>query len=99
MLKRKIESTLGEWKKDPNHKPLILRGCRQCGKTWSVYNFAKKNYSNVVYLNFFQNPDYKSLFEGSLEIDNLVMMMSAVLGNAAEFKAHDTIIIFDEIQE
>lgn len=99
MLRRKIETVLDEWKKNPNHKPLILKGCRQCGKTWSAYDFAKKNYSNVVYLNFFQNPDYKSIFEGSLEVDNLVMMMSTLLGNDAEFKVHDTVIIFDEIQE
>ncbi len=99
VLRRKIESFLEEWKREPNHKPLIIKGCRQCGKTWSAYNFAKKNYSNVVYLNFFQNPDYKSIFEGSLEIDNLVMMMSALIGGSIEFKPHDTVIIFDEIQE
>lgn len=99
MLKRKIESFLEEWKREPNRKPLIIKGCRQCGKTWSAYDFAKKNYSNVVYLNFFQNPDYKSIFDGSLEIDNLVMMMSALIGGTIEFKAHDTVIIFDEIQE
>lgn len=99
MLKRKIEKILEEWKKEANHKPLIIKGCRQCGKTWSACNFAKKNYSNVVYINFFQNPDYKSIFAGSLEVDNLVMMMSAFLGLPTEFKAHDTVIIFDEIQE
>jgi len=99
MLKRKIEKFLANWKKDVNHKPLIIKGCRQCGKTWSVCDFAKKNYSSVVYLNFFQNPDYKSIFAGSLDVDNLVMMMSALLGNSVDFRAHDTVIIFDEIQE
>ncbi len=99
MLKRKIEKILEDWKKEANHKPLIIKGCRQCGKTWSACNFAKKNYSNVVYINFFQNPDYKSIFAGSLEVDNLVMLMSTFLGLSTEFKAHDTVIIFDEIQE
>ncbi len=99
MLLRKIEQQLDDWKKDANHKPLIIKGCRQCGKTWSACEFAKKNYSSVIYLNFYQNPHYKSIFEGSLEIDNLVMMMSTLLGDSTEFKAHDTVIIFDEIQE
>ncbi len=31
MLKRKIESAFEEWKNTPNHKPLIVKGCRQCG--------------------------------------------------------------------
>ena len=68
MLKRKIELRLIEWKNTPNRKPLIIKGCRQCGKTYSVLDFAKKNYTHVVYLNFFQNPDYASVFAGSLEI-------------------------------
>lgn len=52
MLRRKIEKTLLDWKNTPNHKPLILKGCRQCGKTYSVLEFAKKNYAHTVYLNF-----------------------------------------------
>ena len=66
MLKRKIEKRLTEWKNTPGHKPLIIKGCRQCGKTFSVLEFAKKNYKHVVYLNFFENPDYASVFAGSL---------------------------------
>lgn len=52
MLKRKIEKKLIAWKNTENRKPLIIKGCRQCGKTFSVLDFAKKNYKNVVYLNF-----------------------------------------------
>ena len=99
MLTRKIESQLIDWKRNPNKKPLIIKGCRQCGKTWSVCDFAKKNYKSVVYVNFFQNPDYKSIFSGSLEVDNLVMMLSAFLGSDTKFIANETVIILDEIQE
>ena len=45
MLKRKIESRLTEWKNTPGRKPLIIKGCRQCGKTFSVLDFARKNYT------------------------------------------------------
>ena len=99
MLKRKIEQSLNEWKSSENHKTLIIKGCRQCGKTFSVLEFAKKNYKNVVYLNFFENPDYISVFSGSLEVDNIVMMLSALLGSEAVFETGNTIIILDEIQE
>lgn len=99
MLKRKIELRLIEWKNTPNRKPLIIKGCRQCGKTYSVLDFAKKNYTHVVYLNFFQNPDYASVFAGSLEINHIVMMLSALLGKEAIFKPGETVLVLDEIQD
>ena len=99
MLKRKIEQNLINWKNTENRKPLIIKGCRQCGKTFSVMDFAKKNYKNVVYLNFYENPDYAAVFAGSLEIDNIILMLSALLGSAAVFEAGETVLILDEIQE
>jgi hypothetical protein len=53
----------------------------------------------VVYINFYKNAEYASIFSGSLEIDNLILMMSALLGKDAIFEAGNTIIILDEIQE
>ena len=99
MLKRKIEEQLAEWKTTPGHKPLIIKGCRQCGKTFSVLEFVKKHYKHVVYLNFFENPDYASVFSGSLEIDNLIMLLSALLGKEAVFEAGETVLVLDEIQD
>lgn len=99
MLKRKIELSIAIWKNTPNHKPLIIKGCRQCGKTFSVLNFARNNYKNVIYLNFFENPEYASVFSGSLDVDNIIMLLSALLGNAAIFEPGETILILDEIQE
>ena len=99
MLKRKIEQDLAEWKQDKNHKPLIIKGCRQCGKTFSVQQFAKNNYKNVIYLNFFENPNFKSIFSSSLEVDYITMMMSTLLGPEIIFEAFNTVIILDEIQE
>lgn len=99
LLKRKIEQDLIKWKNTENHKPLIVKGCRQCGKTYSVKKFAEENYKYVVYINFFSNPDYVSVFSGSLEVDNLTMMMSALLGPNVMFVPNETVIILDEIQE
>lgn len=99
MLKRKIDTALLNWKNTPNHSPLIIKGCRQCGKTYSVRAFAKKYYKHEVYLNFFKNPDYTSIFSGSLEINNLIIMMSALLGPDAVFEPGNTVIILDEIQD
>lgn len=49
---RKIDTFLTEWKNDPDHLPLIVKGARQIGKTESILHFASNNYENVVYINF-----------------------------------------------
>ena len=99
MLRRKVEKTLLDWKNTPNHKPLILKGCRQCGKTYSVLEFAKKNYAHTVYLNFFENPQFVSVFSGSLEVDNITMLLSALMGQDAVFESGKTLLVLDEIQD
>lgn len=99
MLKRKIEKTLLNWLNTENRNPLILKGCRQCGKTFSVLQFAQQHYKHVVYLNFFENPDYRAIFEGSLKVDDVVLMMSAFVGANVRFIPHETVIVLDEIQE
>lgn len=99
MLKRKIEKTLLNWLNTENRNPLILKGCRQCGKTFSVLRFAQQHYKHVVYLNFFENPDYKTIFEGSLKVDDVVLMMSAFVGANVRFIPHETVIVLDEIQD
>ena len=52
LLKRKIDSYLEAWKQNPNHKPLIIKGARQIGKTESVRAFGKANYESVLEINF-----------------------------------------------
>lgn len=99
MLRRKIQETLLQWRHSQNHLPLIVKGCRQCGKTFSVLEFARQNYEHVVYLDFFRNAEYASIFAGSLEVDQLTLMMSALLGPEAVFEPGKTIIVLDEIQE
>lgn len=99
MLKRKIEKALLEWKNLSGHKPLIVKGCRQCGKTYSVLKFARENYKHVVYINFFENRSYASIFKDSLSVDDLVMYISAVLGTKAVFESGKTCLILDELQE
>lgn len=99
MLKRKITDTLSAWKASPNRKPIILKGCRQCGKTFAAQHFAHANYQSVVYINFFENPGAKDIFAGSLDVDQITLMASAYLGGSARFIPNETVLILDEIQE
>lgn len=99
MLQRKITQILYEWKNTENHNPIVIKGCRQCGKTFSVLEFAKTNYAHVVYVNFFENPSFSSAFDDALDVDTITMYLSALLGSKAVFVPGKTCLILDEIQE
>lgn len=98
MLKRKVEDALKAWKEEAGHKPIIIKGCRQCGKTFSVRKFAKENYANMVYLNFIENPDYMMAFEGSKKIDDITMNITAMMPETI-FESGKTCLVLDEIQD
>lgn len=98
MLRRKIESVLTEWKDSKSKKPLVVKGIRQCGKTYIVQKFAKENYESVVYMNFILEPDKKSAFTGNIDIDTILLNLSALIPGSRFIKGK-TCIIFDEIQE
>ncbi len=98
MLKRKMEDILLAWKQEEDHKPIVIKGCRQCGKTFSVRKFAEEHYRHVVYLNFMENKDYGLAFEGSKVVDDIVMNITAIVPGSV-FESRQTCLILDEIQE
>lgn len=98
MLRRKIETYLSTWKQSEDRKPLVIKGVRQCGKTFIVKKFAKENYQNVVYMNFLLEPDKKSAFTGNLDVNTIILNLSALIPGS-HFDSGKTCIILDEIQE
>lgn len=98
MLKRKIETVLKQWRMSANRKPLVVKGIRQCGKTYIVQKFAKENYENVVYMNFILEPNRKSAFTENIDVETIILNLSALIPGS-RFVAGKTCIILDEIQE
>ena len=98
MLKRKIETYLADWKQSEDRKPLVIKGIRQCGKTYIVQKFARENYDSVVYMNFIIEPDKKSAFTGNIDVDTIILNLSALI-KGSRFIEGKTCIILDEIQE
>lgn len=98
MFKRKIECQLESWLDDSAHKPIIIKGVRQCGKTCSVKDFAKKHFKNVVYLDFREHPEYKKFFIPNLDVDSIIMRITAAMPDA-EIEPRNTCFIFDEVQD
>lgn len=76
----------------------MIKGVRQCGKTYIVKTFANDNYENVVYMNFILEPDKKSAFAGNLDVETIILNLSALIPGS-RFVSGKTCIILDEIQE
>lgn len=100
MFERKIMQELISWKNNTltKKKALVIKGLRQIGKTYIVKKFAEQNYKSVIYINFKNNKDIKEVFEKDLNVDRIMMDLSASLPNI-KILPYKTILIFDEVQE
>ncbi len=99
-LNRHVDKWLYEWKNNPNHKPALIKGIRQSGKTYSINKFVhnKNNYKVVVYLNFWDNPDLIDVFDDKLDIDSIIKELSIKLP-LPDLIEGKTVFFFDEVQD
>ncbi len=95
-MKRDAIKYLYEWKSRANHKPMIVRGARQVGKTWLMRAFAEEAYEKYVYVNFEDNELIRNVFERDFDIERIILALQVATGEMID---KDTLIIFDEIQE
>ncbi|MBW6500451.1 MAG: AAA family ATPase [Bacteroidales bacterium] len=94
-MERLIEKYLDEWKDSLNRKPLIIRGTRQVGKTYTIEKFAEKNYRYLLKVNLEQNRNIHSVFE-SMQPEQIINELSVLYKVAAEDE--NTLFFIDEIQ-
>jgi len=97
MLKRKITIDLIAWKKRENKLCLLVKGARQVGKTFIIDEFARANYKYYTRINFDENPAYKAIFDGDLDVETLIKQISLRVPNS-ELVPNETLVFFDEIQ-
>lgn len=97
-LKRKIDGYLDSWKKDPNRKPLIVKGPRQVGKTESILHFATGVYQSIIYINFVEEPKYKLITENGYKPEDIIRNISR-MDPSKRFEPGKTLLFFDELQE
>ena len=86
-----------DWKNKKNHKPLVIQGARQVGKTWLMQEFGKKYYEQVAYINFDVDLKSREIFDVDYDTERLIMDIG--LATKTKINAENTLIIFDEIQE
>ena len=96
-MKRRIERVLQEWNRQRKPLPLMLIGARQTGKTYILDYFCSKNFDNIIHLNFFENGDFATLFEHSLNVQTILTNIELYFGKKIDVEK--TIFFFDEIQE
>jgi len=95
-MKRRITTALKEWKLRKNRKPLLVNGARQIGKTYSISEFGKTDFSDLIYINLETNPIIKTVFEGNIEPSSLIPMLESHTGK--RMIAGETLLFLDEIQ-
>ena len=96
-MERTLIHELLVWKEKENRKPLILKGVRQCGKTYLLKDFGNRYYDNVAYFNFEETDSLISVFEKDYDTKRIILELELFLGKA--IKPGSTLIILDEIQE
>ncbi len=97
-LRRKIDSFLKEWRRDENRMPLIVRGCRQVGKTESILHFASANYDSVIEINFIRDEKYKEITADGYAVADIIKNISRI-DPSRQFIPGRTLIFFDEITD
>ncbi len=94
-FRRMIDEHLAQWAQEQEHKPLLLRGARQVGKSSAVRQLGK-TFANYVEINFERNPEYKSIFINNLDVNQIVPHIVALSGQ--KIIAGSTLLFLDEIQ-
>jgi hypothetical protein len=95
-MERYIFSDLKDWMLKSRRKPLLLRGARQVGKTWLVERLAQQEFKYYVKVDFEENPQLISLFEGALNPQKICAELE--LRTGISIIGGKTLLFFDEIQ-
>ena len=95
-MKRKIYNKLVEWKNQKQHKPLILNGVRQCGKTFILKEFGKKEFASLAYVSCDRNESLQAIYAGDFNVFRIIQGLSALTG--VDIIPGKTLIFLDEVQ-
>ena len=92
---RTIDKYLLDWKNSSKHKPLLLRGARQVGKSSAIRNLAQ-SFKYYIEINFEKQSSLKDLFKNDLEPHEISNRLSALYG--VPIVPKETLLFLDEIQ-
>lgn len=94
-LERHIDRELALWRNQAEGKPLLIRGARQVGKSTAIRHLAKQ-FDHFLDINFEEQRNVHSLFEGDLDPHQLCENLSIYFN--IPITPGKTLLFFDEIQ-
>ena len=94
-ISRSIDKTLEQWKESTTHKPLLLRGARQVGKSSAVRHLGTQ-FKYFAEVNFESAKSIATFFKGDLD----VKLISSKISNYIQVPIipGQTLLFLDEIQ-
>ncbi|MCF6332739.1 MAG: AAA family ATPase [Draconibacterium sp.] len=95
-MERYIYSDLKKWVYRQRRKPLLMRGARQVGKTWLVEKLAQLEFKTFIKIDFEENLELASLFEGDLNPEKICSELE--LRTGIDIVKGKTLLFIDEIQ-
>ena len=93
--RRNIDSQLEIWHNDPNHKPLLIRGARQVGKSTAVKQLGK-SFKHYLEINLEKQPDLHQFFPDNIDVKRTCQLLSVSTG--IPVIPGETLLFIDEIQ-
>lgn len=95
-MKRFIDDELLRWKEKKRRKPLIIRGARQVGKTYSARAFGEKHFKNLALVDLERHPEWHKIFDGNLDAARICADLEILLNQ--KITPGETLLLMDEIQ-
>lgn len=96
-MKRLFENLLLNWKVSKRRKPLIVRGARQVGKTFTISLFGRSEFRNLVVIDFERDPKFRNIFDFDLSPTRIINDLELITGK--RIVSGETLLFLDEIQE
>ena len=97
-MQRDITHKLNEWQHKAKRKPLLIRGARQVGKTYTVREFGHKVFPGKFHeINLEKHPDWHSIFEVNLDVKRIISELEILLNESINIGTD--LLFIDEIQE
>ncbi len=99
IFERKIYQKMLKWKEESNGKTaLLIKGARRVGKSTVVEEFAKKEYSSYILIDFSIAPkEVHSLFSDLSDLNYLFLRLQLIYH--VNLENRNSVIIFDEVQK
>lgn len=95
-MRRLIDQSLDRWAASERRKPLIVRGARQIGKTWSIKDLGKRRFDTTVVVDLEKKREWHRVFEGNLDVHRIISELEVL--THSRIKPGGTLLFFDEIQ-